>query len=404
MNLFEQTLNSLVSPAENRNFGLSAGLSYFGLGTTTAVGQKINDKTSLKISAFWCGVNTIANAVALLPKHIYTKNGQVRAQVIDSPIDFLIHREPNQKMTAYNFWFSLAVCQIVKGNGYARIIRNGGGEVTSLQLLHPDDVSVYEDADKVWYRVTGVKGMLFSDEIYHVSGFSFDGIVGVGVVKVAADNLGVSLAADKFAAESYNNKGISYGVLETDRIVDKKGGENIIKVMGKNLDFNNKHKVAVLDDGMKYKSISLSPAEAQFIEAKVSGVEDIARWLNIPLHKLHTKGEGGYNFLVQMSIEFMQSAVMPLAQRIKEEIERKLLFKADRLKGQFCFINYRKLLEVDPEARTEYYKNMINIKAMNPNEVRVLEDMNPYDGGDEFLQMANMMTQQQIANNLSNAE
>ncbi len=403
MNLFEQTLSTIVSPSANRSFGLGGGLSFLGLGgATTAVGKKVNDKTSLKIAAFWCGVNTIANSIALLPKHIYSKEGDTRQHLTDHPVDFLIHREPNQKMTAYNFWFSIAVCQIIKGNGYAKIIRNGQGVVVALQLLHPDDVTVFEDDNVLWYKINGADKMYFSDEIYHVSGFSFNGILGTGVVKVAADNLGISLAADKFASDAYDDRGLTHGVVESDQRVNDIGSKNINTLFSRSFENNQKYKVAVLDEGLKYRSITLTPAESQFIEAKVSGVEDIARWLNIPLHKLHTKGEGGYNFLVQMSIEYMQSAVMPLAQRIKEEIERKLMLSAEKKANLFCFINYRKLLEVDPSARAEYYKNMVYIKAMNPNEVRKHEDMNPYDGGDQFLQMSNMLNEQQVKNTVSN--
>ena len=245
---------------------------------------------------------------------------------------------------------------------------------------------------------------LYSDEMFHVPGFTFDGKVGISVIRYAADNLSMNLSADAFAVDAYDDRAITYGVIETETTgLNESGKKNLKKIFEANLDTGKKNRVTVLDDGMKYKPISLSPQEAMFIEAKASGVADIARWLNIPLHKLHVSGEGGYNFLVQMSMEYLQATIQPLAEQIKQEVERKLITEGGKSAGEYAYFNYKKLLEVDPKTRAEYYKNMVYIKAMNPNEVRKLEDMNPYDGGDDFLQMANMMTEEQIKKELQDA-
>ncbi len=308
-------------------------------------------------------------------------------------------------MTAFNFWFTFSVCAIVKGKAFARIVRNSAGEVLELILLHPEDVTVYRKENVLWYKVRGEKTYLFSDEIFHVTGFSWDGVKGIGVVQYAADSMSISLEADIYAADAYGDRGVSYGVIETDTTgITGQGKKALQKVFSHQLDSSDKHRVSVLDEGMKYKRIALSPQEAQFIEAKAQGVEDIARWLKIPLHKLHAKGEGGYNFLVQMSIEYLQTAVMPLAERIKEEIERKLLSPAEKAQGNVVFINYRKLLEADPKARAQYYKDLWFIRAINSNEIRKLEDMEPYEGGDDFLQPANMLSELQLKKQLTDGE
>ena len=381
-------------------------MSLLGGTATTKAGKNITPHSSLKISAFWCGVNTIANSIAMLPKHIYNKSNNSRKALQDHPVDFLIHREPNSCMTAYNFWFSIAVCAKVRGKGFAKIIRNGAGAATQLELLHPDEVTVLKKDGQLWYRIAGEKKLFFSDEIFHITDFSWDGITGVGVIQYAADSMSISLAADTYGAEAFSDRGVSYGVLETDKDLGEKGEESIRKLFSTRMNSNDKHKLAVFDEGMKYKRIALSPAEAQFIETKATGVEDIARWLNIPLHKLHAKGEGGYNFLVQMSIEYISSAVMPLAQRIKEETERKLLTPEAKAKGDFVFINYRKLLEADPKSRGEYYKMMYMVGAYNADEIREKEDESPREDGkgNEYFHMGNMMSNAQLQKDLENAE
>lgn len=400
MNLLNSAFVSMASTPLKRSVGDTPAWPFLRNLTTTQNGKRIDVDHSLKISAFWCGVNTIANSLALLPKHVMQKRGKNREVINDHPVDFLIHNEPNARMTAFSFWFSYAVCILIKGAGYARIHRNGNGDIFALELWNPTDVAILDYNGQLFYTHKGKTYL--SDEVYHVPNFCMNGITGRGVLQYAADNMGISLAADEFASNSYDNKGVSYGVLETDKELNPNGKDFVRKMFNQSLDTNDKHRLTVFDEGMKYKRITLTPQESDFIKAKASGVEDIARWLSIPLHKLHAPGEGGYNFLVQMSIEYIQTAVLPLGQKIKEEAQRKLLSDKEKKDGHYIFMNYRKLLEADPAARAQYFKDMTYIKAISPNEVREFEDLNPYDGGDEFLQMTNLQTQTEIQNNLNN--
>ncbi|MEO0573218.1 MAG: phage portal protein, partial [Bacteroidota bacterium] len=386
-----------------RSAGTGTGWPLFPFsGATTKEGQKINGHTAFKISGFWCAVNTIANSVALLPKSVFQEIGDNKDRDMDHAVDYLVHSEPNSYMTAFTFWFIMTVAMLVKGNAYAYIVRSNSGEVIQLRFMHPEDVGIIERENQLFYKYKGAT--FFSWEVLHIPLFSFNGVNGRSVIQYAADNLGVSLAANEFAANAYNDRGVAYGVLESDKVINNVGSKNLQSHFNNAMNNNSKYKLAVFDEGLKYKRISLAPNEAQFIEAQVNGVEDLARWFQIPLHKLHAKGEGGYNFLVQMSIEYLQTAVMPIGQRIKQECERKLFTTAERKAGYFIFNNYKKLLEADPAARGQYYKDMVYIKAMNPNEVRRLEGYNPYKGGDEFLQMTNLLTQEQIQKDLKDGK
>ena len=402
MNLVNEAFVSLLGNPLKRSSSLSGGWPFFGSTTTTKKGKLVTTESSLKISAFFCGLVTISNSIALLPKHVMQEQDDEINRLKNHPVDFLIHNEPNSRMTAFSFWFSYVVSMLLRGDGYARIIRDGNGIITGLELWDWHDVEVLENDSETFYKHKDFKQLFFAWEVFHVPNFTLNGLTGRSIIRYAADNMGVSLAADEFAGSSYENKGISYGVIEVPAGIDltKKGKENLKKIVEKNLDTGDKNRVSVLDEGMQYKGISLTPAEAAFIEAKAQGVEDIARWLNIPLHKLHRPGEGGYNFLVQMSLEYLQSAVLPLGQKIKEEIQRKMLTRPEKIAGRYIFMNYRKLLEVDPKSRAQYYKDMVYIKAMNPNEVRKFEDMNPYEGGEEFLQMTNLQTKEEIKKKL----
>lgn len=303
-------------------------------------------------------------------------------------------------MTAFNFKFILAVSIIMRGNAYALIVRNNSGQVIAYQYLDPDHVSVTEHRGKLFYHYAGK--VYAAHEIIHIPGFSFDGITGKSIIHYAADNLGVSLAAQKFGSESLSDRGISQGVLESDKSVNVDKKREISQAFSNALSAKQKHRAPLLDEGMQYKPITLKPQEAQFIETYANGVEDVARWFQIPLHKLHAKGEGGYNFLVQMSIEYLQTAVMPMGEKFKQEFERKTFVSREREDGIYIHLNYKKLLQADPKARGQFYKDLMFVKAITPNEVRELEDMNPYEGGDEPLQMSNLMTESQIKKEIEN--
>ncbi|WP_435624482.1 phage portal protein [Flagellimonas sp.] len=402
MNLFNSTLATLMSP--QKRFIANNGLgNFFGFGSAVTQSKKtITAHGSLKISAFFCGIKNISESIAILPKIIYTKEGDNRKALMDHPITKIIYRSANACMTAFSFWKAFAACVLVKGNGYARIIRNGAGRILELRLLSPEDVTVYEHDNMLFYKVPGEKKYLFADEVFHVPGFGFNGKVGVSVIQYAAENMAMSLSADAFAVEAYDDRAITYGVIETDTSgLKPEAKKTLKKIFEYNLNTGRKNRVSVLDEGMKYKPISLTPQEAMFIETKASGVGDIARWLNIPLHKLHVSGEGGYNFMVQMDLEYYKATIQPLTDSFIQEIERKLLTEKELERGYYAKFDYKKILEVDPESRSNYYRNMVLIGAMSPNEVRKEEDMNPYGEGDEYMQMANLLNQKQIEKQLN---
>ncbi len=393
MNVFNSAIKRIVTVSEKRSAELFGGSLFPMYPAITAEGKKVNSNTALKISAFYCGINNIANDVALLPKSIYRETDNMRERQRNHPVDYLVHDEPNSQMTAFVFWSTMIVCLLLKGNCYALIKFSSGGYPESLSFLHPDDVNVVEENGNLFY--IHKKNVYLASDIFHIPNFSLNGINGRSVIQYAADNMGMSIAADQFGTNAYTDKGIVYGVAESEQKINDIGSKNITTMFSNAMNSNSKYKIAVFDEGLKFRSLTLTPGESEFINAKATGVEDIARWLNIPLHKLHAPGEGGYNFLVQMSIAYLQSAIMPIGEKIKQESQRKLLSKRERIGGHYLYVNYKKLLEVDPETRAKFYKDMYFIGAKSPNEIRKLEDDNPRDGGDEFFQMSNMLTQEQ---------
>lgn len=400
-NYFNTAVANLVTPQKRGDVVKNLIPSFFPMQLTEA-GKKVNTNTALTLSAFYCGVNSIANSIAMLPFSVYVRKDGIREPAYDHPAHYLLHNEPNSRMTAFTFKHIMVLAVLMRGNAYAYQERNNAGRVVGYHYLDPDSVTVIEKDRKLFYRVTGHKDLFNADEIIHIPGLSFDGVSGKSVIEHAADNLGVALAAQKFGSDSLHNRGIAQGVIESENSVSVDAKKRLSSAWVAAMSSEEKYRAPILDEGMKYKPITLKPQEAQFIETYASGVEDVARWLSVPLHMLHTKSEGGYNSMTHLSIMYRSTAVQPLADKFKQEIERKTFTDGERKKGYYIYQNYQKILQVDPEARAKYYKDMIYMKAMSPNEVRELEDMNPYVGGDDKLQMSNLLTPEQIEAQLKN--
>lgn len=376
-----------------------AGSAPMFLGASTAKGLEVNRDTSLKISAFFRAINIVANTYALLPKTIYKIDGENQNRDLAHPLDYIVHEEPNKMMSA-SVYDALMIRNYFNGNAIAGIIRNNAGVITALIPWDADNVQVYKRNDELFYVYNQVT--YTASEVFHVPFFAKDGVWGQSIIAYAADSIGVSLGAQEYQSSSFNNSGLSTGVIESEKTILKEKKVELQKAFRNAMQVKDPYRVAALDEGMKYKSIRLTSDQVKVIETVATGVADIARWFGIPLSFLATKGEGGYNFLVQMNQQFLQQAVMPIADKFRKEYQRKCLTATER-QTHYLHQNYNRLLQSDHKSRSEFYRNLVNIKALSPNEVRKLEGFNPYPGGDEMLQMVNMHTESQVEADLNKA-
>lgn len=356
---------------------------WLGGGTATTMATP---KTALTISAFYNGVEQLSNDIAKLPKSVYIKDGESRNKDSENPINYLLNKAPNDLMTAFDFWKIMVVSAIIKGDGFARIVRNAqSGIEESYYFLDYDDVKVFKQGNKLIYMYKGE--VISSEDMIHLKYFSFDGLRGISLIKFAAKQLGITLDAQNYGAEVYKDKGIGYGVLETEKTVNVDNKKAIEAGFSAKMTSGAKFKTALLDEGFKYKSITITPAEAQFLETNKNGVLEICRWLNINPHKVKDFSSGTYANVYQQSIEHTQDSIMPWAIRIEQEIDRKSFPKDS---NKYFKININALLRGDLESKRNYYTAMIYAGIMTRNEVRALEEMNPIDGLDEILQPVNM--------------
>lgn len=383
-NVFNPQFRSIDSDVIKRiNTGLYGLPLLFGSSTT-----KANETTALTLSAFYNAIDILSDDIAKLPKAVYKKEDDKRLNYSEHPVNNLLSVRPNPKMTPFVFWKTIETLRLIKGNAYAKIERDANsGRQIAWTLLDNSKMEVLETPNDLVYKYEGKA--IASSDILHFLGFSLNGKVGVGVVTYAANQLGVSLEAQAYGNTIYKNRGLTYGVIEADGPVTDPNKKLISEGFTAKLSEQNPHKAPVLDEGLKYKSISITPEEAQFLETNKNGIIEVCRWLNIAPHKLKELNNANYSNIYQQSIEHVQDSVLPRVTSKEQEINYKCFSSKEQ---GVCYIkfNLSVLLRGDLDAKSKYYTSMVYASIMSPNEVRALEDMNPMDGLDEVMRPVNM--------------
>ena len=230
----------------------------------------------------------LSEAVASLPLHVYRYNDNGgKEKALDHPLYFLLHDEPNPEMTSFVFRETLMTHLLLWGNAYAQIIRNGKGEVIALYPLMPDRMTVDRDEKgQLYYKyqknsddaptMEGSTVYLDASDVLHVPGHGFDGLVGYSPIAMAKNAIGLAIAAEEYGSKFYANGAAPSGVLEHPGTIKdpSRVRESWTQTFGGSA---NANKIAVLEEGMKYTPISISPNEAQFLETRKFQINEIAR-------------------------------------------------------------------------------------------------------------------------------
>lgn len=385
---------------QNRTPGSS--YSFFFGGTTS--GKPINEHTAMQMTAVYSCVRILAEAVAGLPLHLYkyTASGG-KEKAISHPLYFLLHDEPNPEMSSFVFRETLMTHLLLWGNAYAQIIRNGKGEVIALYPLMPNRMRVDRDSKgELYYSYTrysdeapAINGMtvtLRPSDVLHIPGLGFDGLVGYSPIAMAKNAIGLAMATEEYGAKFFANGAAPGGVLEhpgTIKDPQKVKESWNMAYQGS----SNAHRVAVLEEGMKYQPIGISPEQAQFLETRKFQINEIARIFRVPPHMVGDLEKSSFSNIEQQSLEFVKYTLDPWVIRWEQAISRSLL-RTDEKKLLFAKFNVDGLLRGDYTSRMNGYAIGIQNGFMCPNDARALEDMDliPDElGGNKFLCNGNMV-------------
>jgi len=394
---YQQRSGSII-----QNGGFMSGFFGGGFGASSKSGMTVNDKSALTLSAFYNGITILCNDYAKLPKHVVQHiDGDIN-RLANHPADYIINEKPNQYMNAFGFDSILLKCAILKGNGYAEIVRSTfNGQVESLQYINENDtpVTIKKFENKLFYHFDN--RVLSSDDILHYrSLYSENGITGIGVVSYAARSLGVALSSQEFAEEYYATKGIGTGVVTTSKSMDADAKKRYRDGLSVALSGSNPFKIAVLDEAGSFQHIKLTPQESMFLETNKQAIGEVARWLNIPIYKLKDTENQNNSNMEHQSISHVSDSILPWSMINQQEYNAKIFIDSERKQGIRTRFNTESLLQSDKKTQMAWFIGMIYSGSMTRNEVRVYMGLNNLKGLDEPLTPVNMQTMEQIQKSL----
>ena len=395
-------LSGLFHSRDKPQNRVGGGWSFLFGGTTS--GKTVNERTAMQTTAVYACVRILSEAVAGLPLHIYryrADGGKERIPL--HPLYHLLHDEPNPEMTSFVFRETLMSHLLLWGNAYAQVVRNGRGQVVALYPLLPSKMDVsraangellytyYRDADETGLNPKGGYITLRRDEVLHIPGLGFDGLIGYSPIAMAKNAIGMSLATEEYGASFFANGANPGGVLEHPGVIKdigrvKESWNSAYQGNG------NAHKIAVLEEGMKFQAIGIPPEQAQFLETRKFQINEIARIYRVPPHMVGDLEKSSFSNIEQQSLEFVKYTLDPWVVRWEQSLQQSLLLPSEK-PSLFIRFNLDGLLRGDYQSRMNGYAVGRQNGWMSANDIRELEDMNrisTQEGGDLYLVNGNM--------------
>ncbi len=348
----------------------------------------------MQTTAVYACVRILAETIASLPLHTYryTVNGKEKAT--DHQIYHLLADEPNPEMTSFVFRETLMGHLLLWGNAYAQIIQDGRGKVIALYPLLPNKMTVDRTEKGELYYIYNKEGQTYplrNDEVLHIPGLGFDGLIGYSPIAMAKNAIGMAIATEEYGAKFFANGANPGGVLEHPGVVKdparvRESWNSVYQGS------SNAHRVAVLEEGMKFQSIGIPPEQAQFLETRKFQINEIARIFRIPPHMIGDLEKSSFSNIEQQSLEFVMYTLDPWVVRWEQSIKR-VLFSDVEKKDYFVKFNVDGLLRGDYQSRMNGYAVGRQNGWLSANDIRELENMNRISeelGGDLYLINGNM--------------
>lgn len=357
-------------------------------------GTDLSPNGALQVTAVMACVRVAAETIAQLPLHLMATDGRMRRRAIDQPLYDVLHDQPNDWQTSFEYREMMQGHLELRGNAYSQIVPGPRGAVDQLIPLHPDRMEIFRLENKrigyLYHDRQGIPYRLTQDEVFHLRGMSLDDCVGISVIAACKHAVELAQRSDLHGVQFYRNAARPSGVITMpDGFYFE--NEDQARLMGKS--WRDAHTgedlftVAFLEGGAKWQQLGLSNEDAQWLESRRFQTIEIARMFRIPPHMIGSAIEHGHTYanVEQTDLSFMKHSVLPRARRWEGAIGRDLIVQPqDRLERFYAKFGMEGLLRADSKTRATFYKTMKDMGAYSVNEIRELEDLNPIDGGDEY--------------------
>lgn len=365
-----------------------AGVSMLFGGETLPSGVKVTETSSLGMAAVFRAVSVISGVAASLPFHAYREvsdGGRVKATgwaraLMDTP---------HPDMTPFELWETVYAHRLLWGNAYLRKRRKAVGTIVELLPIHPGRVQVgraNEFAPKV-YLIDGTE-VLTDDDILHIPGFGYDGVCGVGVVRMARHTIGLSMAEQQYGERLFGSGSLATGILQTEQRLTEDQAEALhARWKAKRSGLGSAHETMILDSGAKFQQLTIPPDDAQFLESRRFEITEVCRWFGLPpslmfeTDKQTSWGTGLEQQALGWVLYDLNRYLVGVEQRVTMMLKPQAVYAKYTLEG---------LLRGDSSARAQFYQQMFSLGVLSTNEIRELEERGPVEGGDVRYRPLNM--------------
>lgn len=349
------------------------------------------EEAVLGLSAAWACVNLLSGTTASLPLMVYRRptGSQERLVAYDHQLYRILHDSPNADQTSMDYWEFVTACIELRGNAFSEIERRGDGSVVALDVpLPPQLVETRRRSDgAIEYKIKqdGRERTVPQERMLHIRGFGGSPLGGLSTLSFGRQAFGMALDIEDSARKTFRNGMRPTSSFVAERpLTPEQMDEAEARIQAKYVGAMNAGRPLLLNSGLKYQALSISPEDSQMLESRGFGVEEICRFFGVPPFMIgHTEKSTSWGTgLEQQTLGFQKFTLRRRLKRIEQALEKQLLTPRDRADGVSIEFNLEGLLRADSAARSKFYGEMSRIGAMTINEIRALENLPPVEGGD----------------------
>ena len=373
--LFDKAVNSAIGRAFSK-IGSTSWPMYFGLISSTNI--NVDEARAQGISAVYTSLKVLSESVAQLPFGVYRDVDRGKEIQKGHPTYSLIHNAPNSYMTAYDFWYAMLQWRNAWGNAIAEIVRDGMGQAVEMHIIPCYEVSMVNVDGEMYYKHKD--RVIHSFNIFHLKVNAKNGVWGISPIRQNAETFSLSIRQEQYANKVFGTKPPGFLTFPGNLTDDQK------KASKESWQTQVEDGTPVLSGGFEYKPISIPPDDAQYVESRKFTKNDIYGIFRIPPTFAQDYERATFSNSEQQALVFVVHTLMPMLISIEQECNSKLfgVINATKSRPFYCKINVNGLLRGDINTRRQYYETMLGRGVMTPNEVRALEEMNGYEGGDRY--------------------
>jgi HK97 family phage portal protein len=373
----------------------------------------VSQQSALTLSAVYSCIYVLSSSLAQLPLHVMRRQGNNIEAAKDHPAYWLLHDEPNPWQTSYKWRETLQGQVLGWGNGYTEVVRSPRGELRELVSHKPWSSQLVQNGNRWVYATlddTGQPRAVALDDMIHVRALGSDGRTGISPIRQHAETIGLGLAAQRYGKEFFTGGGRPTGLVTVKNQLEKASWERLKTAWNSAVGRlkASENKTLMLPADLDYKSITVPPEDAQFLETRKLNRSEIAGIFNVPAHMINDLDKATFSNISEQAIQFVRHTMMPWVVNWEQELNRRIFTRAERAAGYYVKFNLAGLLRGTAKERAEFYHYAITDGWMDRNEVRALEDMNPRDGLSEMLVSVNARTLSELSqpdpNNPDNPE